>query len=82
MCSVLFFAAVGGMAFPAAPLAQSVVIGPAINYTLQWTADQRAGTLSVCVSADNQSSTNWIGVGFSSAPNNQMNASDIVVGGA
>ncbi len=61
-------------------MANSAVIGPAINFTLQWTANVPAGSVSICVSAGKRISTDWIGIGFSSQAHNMMNASDIVVG--
>eukprot|EP00048_Salpingoeca_helianthica_P016278 m.231437 g.231437 ORF g.231437 m.231437 type:complete len:192 (+) comp18361_c0_seq1:202-777(+) len=61
-------------------LASSVQIGPAINFTLAWTADLARGQLAVCFSASNRTSTDWIGLGFAAQPQNMMNQSDIVVG--
>ena len=61
-------------------LQNTLVIGPAINFTLQWTAYYPSATLLACISAAGRKSSDWIGLGFSEQAHNQMNASDIVVG--
>lgn len=62
-------------------LAASIVLGPAIKYTLSW---KRNGVfLDVCVSASSRSFTedSWIAVGFASPHTKKMQGADIIIGG-
>jgi hypothetical protein len=61
-------------------LQNSLVIGPAINFTLSWTADVGRGQLAVCFSANNRTNTDWIAIGFCAQAKAMMNQSDIVAG--
>jgi len=58
------------------------VIGPAINFLLEWTPDLKSKELYICASANRSNYSSWIGLGFSgdAIPGSMMNDSDIVVG--